>query len=124
MTETFTLFITLFVGQVVAAALAARYIPGGFDWAESIMIGFGMLGRAELFFVVLNICYNEYAIYSTEMFYSLTFAAVLLNICVPVTISLYTPYYLKASGSRSASNIHEPEIALTGTGGDARQSTE
>jgi Kef-type K+ transport system membrane component KefB len=92
--ETLTLFFSLFFGQIFSAAFAARYIPGGFDWAESFMIGFGMLGRAELFFVVLNICYNEYPIYSTEMFYSLTFAAVLLNISVPVTISLYTPYYL------------------------------
>lgn len=121
--QTLSIFITVFFGQIASAGLAAKYVPGGFSWAESLMIGFGMLGRAELFFVVLDICYNQHQIYSTEMFYSLTFAAVLLNICVPVTISLYTPYYLKATGSRSASQVHEPEIALTGAA-DARQSTE
>ena len=53
-----------------------------------------MLGRAELFFVVLDICYIEHNIFTTEMFYSLTFAAMFMNISVPITISLFKPYYV------------------------------
>lgn len=57
----FIFFIVLAIGQFLSAALAAKYVPGGFSWADSAMIGFGMLGRAELFFVVLNICYTDSA---------------------------------------------------------------
>jgi Kef-type K+ transport system membrane component KefB len=92
--ESLTLYVALFIGQIASAAFAARYIPGGFTWVESLMIGFGMLGRAELFFVVLDICYIEHQIFTTEMFYSLTFAAMFMNISVPITISLFKPYYV------------------------------
>jgi len=88
-------FVALFVGQILSAALAARFVPGGFTWAESWMIGFGMLGRAELFFVVLNVAYLDFPIFTEEMFFSLTMAAMLLNISVPITISLYKPYYVR-----------------------------
>jgi Kef-type K+ transport system membrane component KefB len=91
--ESLTIFVILFFGQVVSAGLAARYVPGGYTWTESLMIGFGTLGRAELFFVVLRICYIDNPIFSTEMFYSLTFAAMLLNISALITVSLYKPYY-------------------------------
>lgn len=116
-TQTLTIFAMVFVGQILAAAFAARYVPGGFTWNESIMIGFGMLGRAELFFVVLDVCYNVHDIFTTEMFYSLTFAAVLLNISVPVTISIYAPYYLgekACCGARSVPAVEAPEILMTG----------
>jgi Kef-type K+ transport system membrane component KefB len=90
------LFVGMFVGQFWSAALAARYVPGGFTWAESAMIGFGMLGRAELFFVVLNLCYVENDIMPKEMFFTFTFCAMLLNISVPVCITLYKPYYMRS----------------------------
>lgn len=44
------IYVVLGTGQILSAAIAAKYVPGGFTWAESWMIGFGMLGRAELFF--------------------------------------------------------------------------
>jgi Kef-type K+ transport system membrane component KefB len=100
--ETMSFFVLIFVGQIISAALAARYVPGGFSWPDAWMIGFGMLGRAELFFVVLDICYIEYKIFTTELFYALTFAAILLNISVPVTISIYQPYYTKACCASSS----------------------
>jgi hypothetical protein len=90
------LYIGLYVGQFCSAALAARYVPGGFTWAESAMIGFGMLGRAELFFVVLNLCHVENDIMPKEMFYTFTFAAMFLNMSVPVSITLFKPYYMRA----------------------------
>jgi Na+:H+ antiporter len=79
------LFGGLFVGQVLSASLAARY-TGNFDWPSSLMIGFGMLGRAELAFVVLDIAFVQHHIISTEAFYTLMITTFLLNISVPLTI--------------------------------------
>ncbi|MEH6616751.1 MAG: cation:proton antiporter [Porticoccus sp.] len=79
------LFVGLFFGQILSAGLAARY-TGKFDWPDSWMIGFGMLGRAELAFVVMDIAYVQHNIMNTESFYTLMFTAFLLNISVPLTI--------------------------------------
>ena len=79
------LFVGLFVGQVLSASLAARY-TGNFDWPSSLMIGFGMLGRAELAFVVLDIAFVQHHIISTEAFYTLMMTTFFLNISVPLTI--------------------------------------
>jgi Kef-type K+ transport system membrane component KefB len=92
LTEIWVLFGVLGTGQILSAAFAARFVPGGFTWGDSLMIGFGMLGRAELFFVVLDIG-EKNGIISKPVFYTLVFAAMLMNISVPVTISLYKPYY-------------------------------
>ena len=51
------LTIGIIVAQIASASLAARY-TGGFNFQESMMIGFGMLGRAELCFVVMDIAVN------------------------------------------------------------------
>ena len=45
--ETLVLISCLLLGQVLSAGLAARY-TGNFNWAESWMIGFGMLGRGKV----------------------------------------------------------------------------
>lgn len=82
----------MFFAQVISAALAARY-TGNFDWAESVMIGFGMLGRAELAFVVLNIGYVKHGIFSDEVFYTLMLTIFWLNLAVPVTIRFWKPYF-------------------------------
>ncbi|WP_317929890.1 cation:proton antiporter [Halioxenophilus sp. WMMB6] len=79
------LFVGLFIGQVLSATLAARY-TGDFDWPASWMIGFGMLGRAELAFVVMDIAYVQLQIMSTEAFYALMLTTFLLNCSVPLTI--------------------------------------
>ncbi len=90
--ETLVLTAGLLLGQTISALLAARY-TGHFDWHESIMIGFGMLGRAELAFVVLNIGYVEHAIFTEQAFYTLMLTAFWLNVSVPVLIRLWHPYY-------------------------------
>ena len=84
------LFVCLFIGQVLSAGLAARF-TGHFDWASSWMIGFGMLGRAELAFVVMDIAFVEHQIFTMETFYTLMLTAFLLNICVPLTIRWWKP---------------------------------
>ena len=84
----------IFVFQVTSAALAARY-TSGMKRAASIMIGFGMLGRAELAFVVIDIAYVQHNILNTEAFFTLMVTAFLLNILVPVCIGLWRPVYLR-----------------------------
>jgi Kef-type K+ transport system membrane component KefB len=69
----------------------------GMNKAESIMIGLGMLGRAELAFVVMDIAYVQHLIMPVEAFFTLMITAFCLNVLVPVTISWWRPYYLKAT---------------------------
>ena len=90
--ETLILLGCVFFAQVISAAAAARY-TGRFNREDSVMIGFGMLGRAELAFVVMNIAYTQYAIFTEEVFYTLMFTIFWLNVSVPVTIRFWRPYY-------------------------------
>jgi len=86
------LFAGLFIGQVSSAAIAAKY-TGNFDWPSSLLIGFGMLGRAELAFVVMDIAYGQYHIMTIEAFYTLMITTFLLNIAVPLTIRWWKVKY-------------------------------
>lgn len=79
------LFLGIFIAQVLSATLAAYY-TAKFSWPDSLMIGFGMLGRAELAFVVMNIAFVQHKIISTEIFYTLMLTTFLLNTSVPLTI--------------------------------------
>jgi Kef-type K+ transport system membrane component KefB len=97
--HTLVLFFGLFFAQIISAALAARY-TGKFSFHESVMIGFGMLGRAELAFVVMDIAYIQNPILNTEAFYTLMVTAFFLNIAVPVTITLWKPRYDRAEAER------------------------
>jgi Kef-type K+ transport system membrane component KefB len=82
------------VFQVLSAGLAARY-TGGMNRAESIMIGFGMLGRAELAFVVIDIAYVQHNILNIEAFFTLMLTSFGLSILVPLTIGWWRPTYLR-----------------------------
>jgi len=86
--ETAIMTVGLLVGQIASAALAARY-TSGMQWPESMLVGLGMLGRAELAFIVMDIAYVQNDILSIEAFYTLMFSAFFLNISVPVTITLW-----------------------------------
>jgi len=103
----FMLFVLVFLFQVLSAAFAARF-TGNYQWNESIMIGFGMLGRAELAFIVMGIAYTDYHIFNNEQFYTLVFATFLLNIAVPLTIKWWKPYY------ESKKTLHFFGIKLSG----------
>ncbi len=83
--EAVILFLLIFVGQVTSAGLAAKYM-GKFDNASSLLIGFGMLGRAELAFVVLNIAFVQYQLITSEAFFTLMLTTTLLNFSVPISI--------------------------------------
>ena len=66
------------------------------------MIGIGMLGRAELAFVVMDIAYVQNQIITTEVFYTLMITAFALNVSVPVGIALWKPYFLGKKGNMLA----------------------
>jgi Kef-type K+ transport system membrane component KefB len=93
--QTIALTVGLFTAQILSASLAARY-TGRFEWPESVMIGLGMLGRAELAFVVMDIAYIQNNILNDEAFYTLMATAFFLNVAVPITITLWKPYYDRA----------------------------
>ncbi len=86
------LFFLVFTLQVLSASLAARF-TGGYKWHESVMIGFGMLGRAELAFIVIDIAFVDNKIIDLEQFYTLIMVTFLLNISVPLVIKWWKPYY-------------------------------
>jgi Kef-type K+ transport system membrane component KefB len=88
-----TLFIVVFIVQVLSASISAKY-TGGYSTKESVMIGFGMLGRAELAFVVINLAFTQHHIISEVQFYTLVMTIFLLNISVPSTIKWFKPYFL------------------------------
>lgn len=93
------LTIGLFLVQVFTASLAAKY-TGGMTWHQSLMIGFGMLGRAELAFVVMDIAYVQHKILHVDAFFTLMITAFFLNVSVPLTIRWWRPYY-NAAAARS-----------------------
>jgi len=88
-----TLYIAVLVFQILSAGLAARY-TGKYHWHESVMIGLGMLGRAELAFIVINIAFVQNKIIDISQFYTLMFTAFLLNLTVPIALKWWKPYYL------------------------------
>ncbi len=90
--ETLLLVLVIFIAQVSSAGLAARY-TGKYSMEESVMIGLGMLGRAELAFVVIDIGYVHNKIFTSEVFYTLMFTTFILNILVPISIRLWAPYF-------------------------------
>jgi Kef-type K+ transport system membrane component KefB len=90
--QIFVLTAGIIIGQILSAALSARF-TGNYQWHESILIGFGMLGRAELAFVVMDIGYVQNSIISTEAFYTLMATCFVLNVSVPISIMLWKPYF-------------------------------
>jgi len=106
--ETIALTCALLTSQVLSAALAARY-TSGLKFAGSVMVGLGMLGRAELAFVVMDIAYVQHPILSREAFYTLMFSAFWLNIAVPLTIRAWKPYY---QAELDRVKRHEPQSAV------------
>lgn len=85
---------SLMTAQILSAGMAARY-TGGFNFHESLMIGFGMLGRAELAFVVIDIAYVQNAVLTEAAFYTLMITAFFLNIAVPISIRLWKPHFIR-----------------------------
>jgi Kef-type K+ transport system membrane component KefB len=96
--QTIIMVVAIIVAQILSASLAARY-TGKFTFHESVLIGFGMLGRAELAFVVMDIAYVQNQIFTTEVFYMLMFATFWLNVAVPVSITLWKPFYDRAEAA-------------------------
>ena len=88
-----TLYVAVTVLQILSASMAARF-TGSYQWHECVMIGLGMLGRAELAFIVINIAFVQNSVIDNTEFYTLMITAFLLNITVPLTLKWWKPYYL------------------------------
>lgn len=101
----FAMVVGIAVFQVLSAGLAARY-TSGMNFAESLMIGFGMLGRAELAFVVIDIAYVQHSILNREAFFTLMITAFFLNILVPITLTWWRPHYIRATKPPQPSYEH------------------
>ena len=71
------LYLAVVILQILSACLAARF-TGSYQWHESVMIGLGMLGRAELAFIVINIAFVQNSVISITEFYTLMITAFLL----------------------------------------------
>jgi Kef-type K+ transport system membrane component KefB len=97
--HTTVMVMSLFVAQVASAGLAARY-TGGLRMPAAMMVGLGMLGRAELAFVVMDIAYVENSVFSAEAFYTLMLTAFCLNVAVPISIRLWKPFYEETARER------------------------
>jgi len=114
------LYFFMVVIQFLSAGLAARYVPGGFNFVESVMIGLGMLGRAELAFVVLDIAYVQNDILNLKCFYVMMFTCFMLNMTVPLVLAWWRPYYM---GEKHLSCFQDgPEYG--GMGEDGPEGTE
>ena len=98
--QTLIMALALLVAQIVSAGVAARY-TAGFDSAQSVMVGIGMLGRAELAFVVMDIAYVQFGILNDEAFYTLMGTALILNIAVPVGIVFWKPKFEKSEQTQT-----------------------
>jgi len=99
--EAVLLFVCIAVAQIISAGLAAR-MTGGMSREESVMVGLGMLGRAELAFVVMDIAFVQHGLITLEAFYLLMLTCFFLNVTVPLSIRWYKPYYDAAQRSAAA----------------------
>ncbi len=88
MPQTLTLLLGVFVVQLLSAGLAAYFI-GRYHWAQSLLVGLGMVGRAELAFVIMDIAYVQHKILPDSAFFTLMFTAFWLNVSVPLAILLW-----------------------------------
>lgn len=110
--QSLVLTLGLFTAQILSASLAARY-TGRFEWPESLMIGLGMLGRAELAFVVMDIAYIQNDILNDEAFYTLMATAFWLNVSVPVTITSSNLITTAQCGTRRDPGVQAPRPPLS-----------
>jgi Kef-type K+ transport system membrane component KefB len=91
------------VGQVISAGSMAR--REGFPWIESITVGVGMMGRAEMAFVLAALGLSMNAI-SNEVFSVLIFVTFLMNMMAIVGLKICA-IYLKREGFANGDEILE-----------------
>ncbi len=78
-----TLTAMVLMGQVISAGLMARRMH--FTWLESLTIGAGMCGRAEMAFILASVGI-DLGILNSELFSVLVFTAFLLNLLTPLML--------------------------------------
>lgn len=80
-----TLTLAIFIGQVVSAGGMAR--RAGFNASESLFVGVGMCGRAEMAFILSSLGLSL-GLLTPDIFSVLIFTAFLLNLATPVAMKL------------------------------------
>jgi Kef-type K+ transport system membrane component KefB len=71
------------IGQIISAGLMARRMH--FTWLESLTVGAGMCGRAEMAFILASVGI-DLGILNNELFSVLVFTAFLLNLLTPLML--------------------------------------
>lgn len=79
------LTLAIFIGQVVSAGGMAR--RAGFNASESLFVGVGMCGRAEMAFILSSLGLSL-GLLTPDIFSVLIFTAFLLNLATPVAMKL------------------------------------
>ena len=69
---TLVLFVSVLIFQVISVSGAAKFTDG-YSLKDSVLMGLGMLGRAELAFIVINIAFVQNHLITQEEFYILIF---------------------------------------------------
>ena len=91
------------VGQIVSAGGMAR--REGFSWLESLTVGVGMMGRAEMAFVLAALGLSMNAI-SEDVFSILIFVTFLMNMLAIIGLKVCA-IYLKKEGLAGDDKILE-----------------
>lgn len=77
------LTVMVLIGQIISAGLMAKRMH--FTWLESLTIGAGMCGRAEMAFILASVGIDM-GILKSELFSVLVFTAFLLNLLTPLML--------------------------------------
>ena len=77
------LVIAVILGEIIGAGGMARCL--GFRWRESMMVGIGMCGRAEMAFILASLGLSQQMI-DESLFSILIFSTFLLNMITPILL--------------------------------------
>ena len=97
------LTLTCAVGQVISAGGMAR--REGFSWNESLIVGVGMMGRAEMAFVLSSIGFSMHVI-NQEVFSILILVTFLMNLMTIVGLKMCAVSLSQKTSSPPAEETH------------------
>ena len=97
------------IGQIVSAGGMA--LREGFSRLESICVGVGMMGRAEMAFVLASLGFHMKAI-SSEVFSILIFTTFLLNIMTILGLKMISVKLQKETGTRDNPQPEDEESSV------------
>ncbi len=99
-----TLTFAVVVGQILSAGVMARRLQ--LSWAESLTVGVGMCGRAEMAFILASLGLARGAL-DQATFSALVFTAFLLNLITPAGLKGCAVLLNREGGVQPAPGISE-----------------